>query len=491
MKRHFRIYACAVLLPLMLLGSSCNDWLDVKPQQQVESEDLFSREKGFEDALIACYIKMNSTNLYGRNLTMTFIEYLAQHWDFSSGNGQTESKIKNFEYTIEDAESTIRSIYSAMYNVIIQANSVLENLETHGDVFETEGIREMIEAEALSVRAFCHFDILRMFGQLPQNATVQVQLPYAKEVTIDMIPYYSYDQFVDLIFEDLNAAQALLTECDPVLDYTFDDLDNLNAELKDSFMGYRRFRFNYWAVEALKARIYLYLGDKDNARIAANNVINAKTEDGESMISLSVNNDFSNGYYTCPSECIFALSANNIEDYIRNLFNNNSNYLTEAHYNQIFEGQDVTQNLRAINIWERTRDAGGTQYYDFRKYRQPGADDVPDSEYNKWMLKYQVIPLIRLSEMYLIAMETATSLSEANALYKTYMTARDVPVAKDLTQTELDAEILKEYRREFWGEGQMFYTYKRLGTEEMLWKTDRTVTENDYIVPLPSSELAY
>ena len=93
--------------------------------------------------------------------------------------------------------------------------------------------------------------------------------------------------------------------------------------------------------------------------------------------------------------------------------------------------------------------------------------------------------------MYLIAMETATSLSEANALYKTYMTARDVPVAKDLTQTELDAEILKEYRREFWGEGQMFYTYKRLGTEEMLWKTDRTVTENDYIVPLPSSELAY
>lgn len=491
MKRHFRIYACAALLPLMLLGSSCNDWLDVKPQSQVESDDLFTAEKGFEDALIACYIKMNSTNLYGQNLSMTFIEYLAQHWDFSSGNGQTESKIKNFEYTIEDAESTIRSIYSAMYNVIVQANGVLENLETHGDVFETEGMREMIEAEALSVRAFCHFDILRMFGQLPQNATVQVQLPYAKDVTTAMIPYYSYDQFVDLIFEDLNVAQALLAECDPVLNYTFDDLDNLNADLEDTFMGYRRFRFNYWAVEALKARIYLYLGDKNNARIAANNVINAKTEDGESMISLSVNNDFSNGYYTCPSECIFALSANNIEDYIRNLFNENSNYLTEAHYNQLFEGQDVTQNLRAVNIWERTRDAGGTQYYDFRKYRQPGADDVPDSEYNKWMLKYQVIPLIRLSEMYLIAMETATSLSEANALYKTYMTARDVPVANDLTQTELDAEILKEYRREFWGEGQMFYTYKRLGTEEMLWKTDRTVTENDYIVPLPSSELAY
>ena len=272
MKRFFRRYVCTALLPLMLLGSSCNDWLDVKPQKQVESDDLFSKEKGFEDALIACYIKMNSTNLYGQNLTMTFVEYLAQHWDFSSGNGSTESKIKNFEYTIADAESTISSIYGAMYNVIVQANSILENLDTHADVFETEGMREMIEAEALSVRAFCHFDILRMFGQLPQNATVQVQLPYAKDVTIAMIPYYSYDQFVDLIFEDLNEAQALLAECDPVLDYTFDDLDYLYADLEDTFMGYRRFRLNYWALEALKARIYLYLGDKDNARIAYENL---------------------------------------------------------------------------------------------------------------------------------------------------------------------------------------------------------------------------
>ena len=219
MKRSFRIYACTALLPLMLLGSGCNDWLDVKPQRQVESEDLFSKEGGFEDALIACYIKMNNPGLYGQNLSMTFIEYLAQHWDFSSGNGRTAALIKNFEYTTSEAESSISSIYGAMYNVIVQANGILESLEIHAGMFETPGIRDMVEAEALGVRAFCHFDILRLFGQLPQNATVQVQLPYAREVTTGTIPYYPYDQFVDLIFDDLNAAQALLAECDPVLDY--------------------------------------------------------------------------------------------------------------------------------------------------------------------------------------------------------------------------------------------------------------------------------
>ena len=90
--------------------------------------------------------------------------------------------------------------------------------------------------------------------------------------------------------------------------------------------------------------------------------------------------------------------------------------------------------------------------------------------------------------MYLIAMESTASLNEANTLYSTYMTARNV-AAGTLTQEALTAEILREYRREFFGEGQMFYTYKRLGEKNMLWKVDRDVTENDYVVPLPSSEL--
>ena len=486
MKRFFRRYACAALLPLMLLGSSCNDWLDVKPQKQVESDDLFSKEKGFEDALIACYIKMNSTSLYGQNLTMTFVEYLAQHWDFSSGNGQTASLIKNFEYTTANAESTIRSIYSTMYNVIVQANSVLEKLETNGNVFETPGIRDMVEAEALSVRAFCHFDILRMFGQLPQNATVQVQLPYAKEVTTAMIPYYPYDEFVDLIFDDLNAAQALLAECDPVLEYTFDDLDNLYADLESTFMAYRRFRFNYWAVEALKARIYLYLGDKENARTAANNVINAKTTEGTTVISLAEGGDFAAGYYTCPSECIFALSANNIEDYIYNLFTSNSHYLTMAHYNQLFDGQDVSQNLRAVNIWERTQDAGGTQYCDFRKYRQPSADDVPDSQADRWMLKYQLIPMIRLSEMYLIAAEASGDISYLETLrsYRGYAN-RPLPAGADLQD-----ELQKEYQKEFIAEGQLFYYYKRQNLSSIPF-TAQTMNRDTYVFPVPDNELEF
>ena len=52
---------------------------------------------------------------------------------------------------------------------------------------------------------------------------------------------------------------------------------------------------------------------------------------------------------------------------------------------------------------------------------------------------------------------------------------------------EVQEFIINEYRREFFGEGLMFYTYKRLNAKEILWY-DGNVTESTYILPLPETE---
>ena len=489
MKTRFNIFA--FLFMAMLLGSSCNDWLDVKPQSQMENEDMFSTEKGFKDALTGCYIKLAKPALYGTGMTMTFTEYLAQFWDFDMNNGSDASAIKAFNYNNAHVEGEIKGIYAAFYEVIVHANSVLENIRQNGNVVKNENLRKIIEAEALAIRAFCHTDILRLFGQIPQNSTIPVQLPYATTVSIDAVPYYSYEQFTSLIFKDIDSAQQLLADNDPVFQYTFEELDNYmdkknnNVDLEDSFLGFRRMRFNYWALEGLKARLYLYMGDKENACIAANNVINAKTKDGKKMVVLSGLTDLHSDkmYMTCPSECILALNNNHLAEYDENLFNSRGEHLTEAHYKDLYDGQSVDINNRPKKIWKRTEKAiAGMFYYDFQKYVQPAKEE------SEFTTHFNLIPLIRLSEMYLIAMETVSDIAEANALYKIYMEDRGV-VAKDLDKQQLEDEILKEYRREFFGEGQMFFTYKRLGTKKMLWKRDREVTEKDYILPLPNTEL--
>lgn len=64
-----------------ILCSSCNDWLDVKPQGQTEEEDMYTTYEGFKDALTGCYVKLKDRDLYGEGLTMSLIESLAQLWD--------------------------------------------------------------------------------------------------------------------------------------------------------------------------------------------------------------------------------------------------------------------------------------------------------------------------------------------------------------------------------------------------------------------------
>lgn len=108
---------------------------------------------------------------------------------------------------------------------------------------------------------------------------------------------------------------------------------------------------------------------------------------------------------------------------------------------------------------------------------------------NLELTKRQIVPILRLSEMYLIVLETTNDLSEANALWNKYQVSHNVLLTENAFAT-LDAvrsEVINEYRREFFGEGHMFYTYKRLKSPDMLWRAE-PVTEANYILKLPVSE---
>ncbi|MFR3851745.1 MAG: hypothetical protein ACLTXP_06045 [Odoribacter splanchnicus] len=116
-----------------ILCSSCNDWLDVKPQGQTEEEDMYTTYEGFKDALTGCYVKLKDRDLYGEGLTMSHIESLAQLWDLSGSTRDADLALARYEYENTYAKSVISGIYGGLYNVIVQANSVLRHLE-HGGI---------------------------------------------------------------------------------------------------------------------------------------------------------------------------------------------------------------------------------------------------------------------------------------------------------------------------------------------------------------------
>lgn len=470
---------------------SCNEWLDVKPRTEKEREEYYNKEEGFRSSLIGCYMKLKGRTLYGEQLTMNGIEFMAQHWQASS---ESERDLMNFKYTTQSSENRLKAWYQQLYAVIAQTNDLLDYLDKKGDAIESEERRKMIRGEALAIRAFCHFDILRLFGQLPKDNTITRNLPYQERAANEPVPFYDFILFSEKILRDFNEAAGLLKVSDPAVRYSFEALNDPKSAVEkgyveDDFDALRKIRFNYWAVKGLQARVYLYLGDKTNAWACAKEVIDARIE-GKPVAELTAIKDYESGYFVMPGEVLTGLNIYNIDDYVSKLFRTSQYGMLykPGDYNVILEdifGKE-SSDARLTKTWTNVQGVDG-EHYTIRKYWQTTKDN--NSTSLELDMNQQMVPLLRLAEVYLIAIEAAPNPGEANRLFRTFKTSRDLGYT-DLNEAQLESEILKEYRRELYAEGQMFFTYKRLGKKNMLWRT-LEVKEEDYVLPLPKTEVEY
>ena len=100
-----------------------------------------------------------------------------------------------------------------------------------------------------------------------------------------------------------------------------------------------------------------------------------------------------------------------------------------------------------------------------------------------------MIPMLRLGEMYLIAAEAQSDVLANGASYINILRrARGISTTLPTLTQEL---LIYEYIRELYGEGQLFYLYKRLYTTIIRSATENQNTppsSNVFVVPLPDSE---
>lgn len=476
--------------------SSCDDWLDVRGENIQKEQDQYESYKGFRDALTGCYMTMGDQSIYGLKMTMTDIENLASLW-YLSTSAETQTPLKYYlthhDYSKTQTQTAVKSMFGGLFKTVVSANVLMKNLEENGANIQDNQARDVMLGETYAIRAYCQLDVLRLFGQLPQGGSKTVKLPYSYTTSIDEIPaYFSYSEYVSNLKKDIERAESLLKDQDPINRYSFNTLNSAPSDVLDLYY-YRQSRLNYWAVRALHARMCLYLGETAEAHTIALDVIKSGT------VSLSGISDLQNRYNALPSECLFYLSKYNVNDYANNYLKGNATadsplyaehyMITETMLEDLYAsipGSTASHN-RYLNEWNRVAfNNAGVPSPTLKKYYY----DPSTTSANSLMTKHQIIPMLRLSETYLIAIETSTSLEEAQELYDTYMSACAFP--KELyepfaTIEEVRLEMPNEYRREFFGEGQMFYTYKRLAAKNMLWNNDE-ITENDYIIPLPATE---
>lgn len=506
-----------ILLSILFAGMniSCNDWLDVEQVTEKKANAMFNDYNGFKGALAGCYLKLTSKDLYGTSMTMAHVESLGGLWDIDTQQSLNQTLLEcealsRHDYGESHSENSIKRMYGSLYNVILEANLLLKGCREKGSNIGIPESRAVIEGEGYAIRALCHFDILRLFGQLPANSSIKVSLPYSEITSLEETPsYLSFEDFVGKIESDLNKAEELLKDNDPICKYSYADLYYMGnvqgtVTLEDDFMTNRRVRMNYWAVKALQARIALYLGNKEKAYKLAMEVIGAVTEEGKKTVSLSSASDYgtTGTDFTSSSECLFGLHILDMynlstpllaggEPYTGSEVGGTTNVsqidrtkhlvLTAAWLEELFKGVNTATDIRYKRMWSQTKTNHGFLFPSIRKYFK--------YRNNTGAKVSGIIPILRLSEMYLIAVEAAPSISESNRLYAIYMESKNVLVDNPFTTLEeINEELAKEYRREFFAEGQMFFYYKRHNMSKMWSKENQTVSESDYILPLPNTE---
>ncbi|WP_185955153.1 RagB/SusD family nutrient uptake outer membrane protein [Solitalea koreensis] len=477
-------YIVVTLLLGSLVNSSCTDYLTVNPKTEMTQEVLFSTEDGFKDALSGVYVQMKATNLYGSAMTFTTIEQAVSSWDVTANT--TESRLGLFNYTDVGVESSWGTIYQAEYKVIANINSILDHIDANKAVFKTPGLYETIKSECFALRAYCHLDILRLFGPVPTDVNNGNMLAYVTNFSKTPNTLLPYEAFKEALLRDLAEAEALTKDMDPFVKFSIEQLrrPDQTAELidKDTYLAYRYLRMNYYAVKALQARAYLWFKNKEKAYECAKVVIDAKNSDGSVKFRLGTAIDMANKDYVLTCEHIFGL-------YDVSLYNKYSGYFANGTLkkstsattinSQLFG--NVTTDIRAANLWELITLTSGAKAYVMKKYQvaQTASSLATD---------FKQIPLLRISEMYMIAIETAPS-AEAQALWASFRTSRNISATTLPTDPNLFVnELLKEYRKEFFAEGQAFFAYKRLNAVKPNVLFVPAAATINYLIPLPQSE---
>ena len=399
------------------------------------------------------------------------LDALGQQYFWNQEAG-TYYYLHRFVYDNPKSEEVINSIWNNMYNTIANVNILLQGIEDHRGIL-TADEEKIYEGEAYALRAFLHFDLLRLFGKSYVSGAGEKAIPYVRKISKEVTPLSTVTEVLDLTIKDLEKAADLLQE-DPVK----------TGKATTSFLGTRNFHFNYYAVRALMARVYLYKNDKVNALKNAREVMLSNQYSWVKKAQVATTTRESRDGIFLP-ECIFMLNNTGLKKLTET-------YLKESENNSVGNLLITTAEVRD-EIFENALYGGSDWRYIY--YFEP-----VDSYYLNTKL-WQVSssynnrqPLLRMSEMYLIAAECATTKKEALDYLNTLRRNRGFEVTDDLqeniTDEKLQEAIGKEYRKEFIGEGQWFFYCKRTD-QATLPNVKVPFSKAYYVLPIPDQELEY
>ncbi|MDY3968812.1 MAG: RagB/SusD family nutrient uptake outer membrane protein [Prevotella sp.] len=484
MKLNKYIITLSVALCAMLSG--CTDWLDTQPNDKQSEEQQFSTKDGFYSAVNGVYNRMSGSNLYGKTLSYGDLDLLGQYYIVEQSNQGSYYKylraLTNWDYTEEGVSAVLSSTWNEAYSTIMNINVVLNNIEKDATGKKVLPQREykMLKGEMLAARAMIHFDMLRWFGPIYSKSPEGRGIPYNDTTEPQILTMHNAKTALnDYILRDLKEAENLLAESDPVItEGPRAEYDEVNL---DNSMRYRQLRLNYYATVLLTARAYLWGDDVDNALAEAQKL----TEDAKVKgFFPAVDKAKLLGNYNDPdrmfsTESLFGYYNKNRGLIYDGTFGGSNTgtglLIPRSGYvdGQLFGSVDA-EDIRYKSQWELGETLEGQSSMKLTKFKDINDAGKNNAENNKedetGVLQVQKFygtycSLIKLSEAYYIAAECMMrngNLAEAWNYLNTVRENRGLGSYPTTTAEKTFWNYLTlDYIREFVGEGQKFFYFKR------------------------------
>lgn len=492
MKRIFNKYIYAAIIAALALSViSCNDFLDKSPQGSFTEDDDTSG--GVEAKIFGVYSKMRSYNITAG--IPAFAVHMFRSEDSEKGSTENDGPDNarfwdDFEYTASNG--ILGTYWNHNYSIIHDCNSTIDTIQK----LNNSDLRSL-EAEAKFFRAYCYFNLVRAWGEVPK---IDFKIKDASQANI---PKSSAAEIYALIDADLTFAEA-----------------NLPQSWQAKYTG----RLTWGAARSLHARTYMMRNDWGNMLAASKDVINS----GIYNLNTAVDQVFTDAGENC-GESIFELqctatAAKPGSTDIGSQFCQVQGVRGAGQWNLGWGWHMATKELgTAFEPGDPRKDA--TLLY----FRKPGAAITPENTnkpygespessamgayFNKkaytnpaMRAKYTRegfwvnIRIIRYPDVILMAAEAANELDQTEDALKYLEMVRShargastsiLPKVTTEDKVELRKAIQRERRVELALEPDRFYDLVRWGTaKEVLHAAGKTNYQDKHaLLPVPQSEI--
>lgn len=528
-----KLYTKLLFLSSLFCLGACS-WLDIEPEGEATSDKLFSTGDGIRSVISGVYKAMTSRNLYGVELQFGLIDCVSQQytwdWNYSSSDAKNKyQEAKAFNYQYADLRKSIDAIWADGYNVIANANNLIQNLQnTSPDIFAGgEMERNMILGEAYACRGLMHFDLCRAFAPAPVMNETGLYLPYVDSYPNIQPVGIEVKQFLEKVVADLEEGRRLTADFDlsPLGQSMISSFHSrYEGQLDNGMEGYqqentiddfykgRGFRLSHYAITAILARVYQYMGNDDKAFEYADKVLTfqATTLDGNKRDMFEEENwwDLQSSdkledrkHLKMPSNLIFALyNEDAYEDYgldsyfKKKVTDNNPGqwFVIDLRGQGFFKNPETKEDERddprfkfLLFTPEYSSFSNGNYFISAKGFGSESATIRKDN--------VKILPVIRTTEMRYIKAEVFAKRGQYDEAYKLLNKIREnrgiwTPLTQQNTMEKFLRDMVNDAQREYLSEGQLFYLYKRLNYDVQIGDKKRKMEKAEYMFPLPDNQ---